>query len=90
MYNKGDENEIYEKTGCLSNCDYFKYTVDHHDFAAGNAFETNPMFNNTLKLELIFKQTKYEMKEEVSVYMMLEACQQFSHHFISIVPVRHL
>ena len=70
MYSKGDESEIYELTGCLSNCDHFKYAVDHQDFAAGNAFETNPLFNNTLKLELVFKQSNYEMKEEVSAYML--------------------
>ena len=63
------ESEVFEMTGCLTNCDLFKYSIEQYGNIVAHEREQDYrypiMLNNTLRLELFFKSADYELREQV-------------------------
>ena len=65
--------KIFEMTGCLPSCDFYKYTIhsevnleprDNSSLTELDKGE-DPWLYNTLQVELFFKSGDHEMKEQV-------------------------
>ena len=67
---KANESEIYEITGCLSNCN--KYHYDAQPMTDIEVIKTDygnkQPPNNTLELSFVFTNGHHEVKEEVIIF----------------------
>ena len=63
------ESKVFEMTGCLTNCDFYKYSIEQYGNIVAHEHEQDYsypiMLNNTLRLELFFKSADYEQREQV-------------------------
>ena len=65
MLYKANETEIYQLTGCLSNCDKFEYDVTPMTDIVTTVTEGNFGWANTIDLGFVFKDGRHELKEQV-------------------------
>ena len=62
---KANETEIYELTGCLSNCDKYEYEVQPMTDIVTTIDEGHSYYANTIELGLVFTNGRHELKEQV-------------------------
>ena len=58
-----NDNEIFERTGCLSKCNKYAYKAEPVD--SFTTRDTDARFNNTLGLVLWFPTNEYESRKQV-------------------------
>ena len=72
-YYDASEDQIFEMTGCLPSCDFYKYTIQQEEnlvpranlSLVGLSKAEDPTLYNTLQVEFFFKSGEHEMKEQV-------------------------
>ena len=62
---KANETEIYELTGCLSNCDKYEYDVKPMTDIVTTVYDTESIHANTMDLGFVFTNGRHELKEQV-------------------------
>ena len=60
-----NETEIYELTGCLSNCDKYQYEVEPMTDIITLVDEVKTRYANTMELKFVFTDGRHELKEQV-------------------------
>ena len=65
MLYKANETEIYQLTGCLSNCDKFEYEVQPMTDIVTTVTEGDFGLANTIDLGFVFTDGRHELKEQV-------------------------
>ena len=64
IFYSASENKVFEMTGCLPSCDFYKYEIDYEGDVV-TAIEEDPKLNNTLQFQFYFHSAEHELKEQV-------------------------
>ena len=62
---KANETDIYQLTGCLSNCDKYEYELQPMTDIVTTVTEGNFGLANTIDLGIVFTDGRHELKEQV-------------------------